>query len=297
MKNNPILTIGLPVYNDALFLEKTLDSILNQSFENFKLIISDDCSTDNSKEICIRYKKKDSRIEYIRQKKNIGISRNMQFLLSKATTEFFMWAGDDDIMLPDYLQVLITELQNNKNIVAAFTPYCKINENDVIISEKIITDYSGLTPEERILKFIKKFDDACGYGMFRREKILKVKFPVWVWPNKQIAYNNIYPTICYYLAIGNCAIVGNKVLFYKRVKSNKNINHKNPFEKYLIRGWISLFIRKLNLVLFSLWLINKAGKGKVSVKILSKMFKFWFWIPIIGETKHRIKTFKQYKFL
>lgn len=295
--NNPLLTIGLPVYNDDVFLERTLNSILNQNFTNFKLIISDDCSTDNSKEICLKYKENDSRIEYIRQTKNKGISRNMQFLLLRASTEYFMWAGDDDIMKQGYLDVLINELKTNKNILTAFTPYSRIDEDDNVISNKIVTDYSGISPKERINKYIKIFDDGCGYGMFRRNGILEVKFPVWLWPNKKIAYNNIYPTICYYLAKGNFAIVGDEVLFHKRVKSEDNINHKLPLENYLIRGWLSFIIRKLNLLFFSISMINKANKISVSISVFTKMLYFWFWVPIVSETKHRVKFYKKYKFL
>jgi glycosyltransferase involved in cell wall biosynthesis len=294
---NIVLTIGLPVYNDAVFLERTLNSILSQDFSNFKLIISDDCSTDNSKEICLKYKENDSRIEYIRQTKNFGISRNMQFLLLRASTEYFMWAGDDDIMQQGYLEVLINELETNKNVIAAFTPYFRINEDDNVISNKIVTDYSGISPKERINKYIQIFDDVCGYGMFRRDEIRKVKFPVWIWPNRKIAYNNIYPTICYYLAKGEFVLAGNEPLFYKRIKSKTNINHKIPLEKYFLSGWFSLFIRKLNLVFFSIWMINRAGEAWSAFKMTPKLFYHWFWKPVLSETKHRIKFVKKYKFL
>ena len=74
MPETPFFSIIIPTYNRAHLISETLDSILNQTFENFKLIIADDCSTDGSAEICKEYTAKDKRIHYIRNKENKGIS-------------------------------------------------------------------------------------------------------------------------------------------------------------------------------------------------------------------------------
>jgi glycosyltransferase involved in cell wall biosynthesis len=62
MISNPILTVGVPCYNEEKFLSKTLDSILKQSFKNFVVYVCDDCSTDNSLKIANEYSHLDSRI-------------------------------------------------------------------------------------------------------------------------------------------------------------------------------------------------------------------------------------------
>ena len=79
-----MITIGMPVYNDIDFIEESIQSILAQSFVNFKLLISDDGATDGSELICEKYEKLDNRVVYIRQEVNLGISKNMQFLLNSA---------------------------------------------------------------------------------------------------------------------------------------------------------------------------------------------------------------------
>ncbi len=291
------VTIGMPVYNDVLFLKMALDSILSQSFKDFILLISDDCSTDDSGKICLEYQKKDKRIKYIRQKKNIGVSKNMKYLLNQAKTKYFIWAGDDDIMSPFFLESLINAFHKNPNIITAFTPVVYINEENKQISEILKIDYSGNKPKERLTKLINAFDDSCGYGMFKREKIVNVKFPVWIWPNKRNAYNNIYPTICHYLAVGEYKLVDDNSLLYIRVKTQKNINHETLYEDFLIRGWFVLIIRKLNLILFSFWMIIKANQIATAINIFPKLLFFWFWKPIISETKHRIKYCNKYKIL
>ena len=78
---NFLVSIGLPVYNGEKFLKKRIDSILNQTYENFELIISDNASTDNTRKICESYTKQDSRIRYVCQQKNIGAIENFKFLL------------------------------------------------------------------------------------------------------------------------------------------------------------------------------------------------------------------------
>ena len=65
--NSPMITIGLPVYNGERFIQKRLDSLLKQSFENFEMIISDNASEDNTEQICKRHMEMDSRIVYFRQ--------------------------------------------------------------------------------------------------------------------------------------------------------------------------------------------------------------------------------------
>ena len=62
------ITIGLPVYNGQKYIKETINSILLQTYKNFELIISDNLSNDETKEICKSYEKKDNRIKYVRQK-------------------------------------------------------------------------------------------------------------------------------------------------------------------------------------------------------------------------------------
>ena len=73
---NPLLTIGLPVYNGERFLKTTIESILNQSFKDFELIIVDNASEDMTEEICKEYAAKDKRIHYHRNPDNIGAAPN-----------------------------------------------------------------------------------------------------------------------------------------------------------------------------------------------------------------------------
>ena len=85
----PKLTIGIPIYNGEKFVRDKLENILSQTFSNFEIIISDNASTDKTQEICNEFLKNDKRIQYFRQKTNIGGIQNFIFVMSKAKTEYF----------------------------------------------------------------------------------------------------------------------------------------------------------------------------------------------------------------
>ena len=92
----PRISIGLPVYNGEKYLPSALDSILQQDYTDFELIISDNSSTDGTPEICQEFVAKDPRIRYSRNKTNIGATGNYNRVFELARGEFFKWASHDD---------------------------------------------------------------------------------------------------------------------------------------------------------------------------------------------------------
>ena len=116
----PFICIGMPVYNGEMFIRQALDSLLAQSYENFQLIISDNASTDATREICEEYAIKDIRIKYLRQKKNLGATNNFKYVLEQASGDYFMWAAHDDEWDARFIDTLIKVLEANKNVSVAF---------------------------------------------------------------------------------------------------------------------------------------------------------------------------------
>jgi len=142
--------IGLPVFNGERFLKTKLDSIINQTVTDFELIISDNASTDRTEEICKEYQSKDKRISYYRQEENLGVARNFEFVLKKSNSEFFMWTGVDDILLPEFIEKNIQNFENDKKCVASIS---KINsykpEDEDLLNEKTDLEYSELIKKIR----------------------------------------------------------------------------------------------------------------------------------------------------
>ncbi len=125
-----LVSIGVPVYNGENFLKDTLESILQQTFDNFELIISDNASTDATEKICRSYAEKDKRIKYHRNEKNLGAAKNYNLLVDMAKGKYFKWAAADDLIAPEYLTLCVEILDNNPDILVSQTKVRLIDENN-----------------------------------------------------------------------------------------------------------------------------------------------------------------------
>jgi len=112
-----LVSIGMPVYNGACFIGKALDSILEQSYPHFELIISDNASTDRTADICLEYAARDSRIRYVRQVTNLGAFANFHYVLLASSHERFIWAAADDWWDSDRLERLVDALLPHDAVV------------------------------------------------------------------------------------------------------------------------------------------------------------------------------------
>ena len=179
VSNNSILTIGLPVYNGEKTISKSIDSLLNQTFQDFVLIISDNTSTDSTQKICMDYTKIDSRIKYIRHENNLGLLKNWNYLVQNTTTKYFMWAAVDDFWKPNFIKKNIQILENDQNIVGSISKVSFFKENNLHnpISEKtkntdLVLTISG-TYKNRIKKLLKLNMATSVYAIYRTDKLEK----------------------------------------------------------------------------------------------------------------------------
>ena len=172
-KNQPKVSIGLPVYNGDKYLKKTLDCLLGQSFSDVEIIISDDGSSDNTKKICQEYSRRDNRIRYYRQKENLGMPvKNFRFVLDNALGEYFMFASHDDLWNKEYVKELVNILDTDSKCSLAFSNYSIKNLNG---SGEIFIDVSSSVSESSYIRYMTRLIDsqpALIFGLFRR-KIIK----------------------------------------------------------------------------------------------------------------------------
>lgn len=119
MNAAPRLTVGLPVYNGENFIAQSIEALLGQTFQDFELMISDNASTDGTSEICREYEKRDARVRYVRQPRNIGLVPNHNFLVREAQSELFKWASHDDLYARDLLRLCVEALDKYPDVVLA----------------------------------------------------------------------------------------------------------------------------------------------------------------------------------
>lgn len=115
------LTIGLPVYNGSRFLGEAIGSILEQTFGDFELVVSDNASTDGTEAIVREFAARDRRVRYHRNPQNVGLTRNFNQVFSMATGKHFKWATADDALRPDFLRRCVEVLEADESVVLACT--------------------------------------------------------------------------------------------------------------------------------------------------------------------------------
>lgn len=103
--------ILLATYNGEKYLKELIDSILNQTYKNIKLIISDDCSKDSTRKILEEYEKQDERVEVYYQPQNLGYVKNFEFLLKQVKSNLYMLADQDDVWLPEKIEKSVETLE------------------------------------------------------------------------------------------------------------------------------------------------------------------------------------------
>lgn len=147
------IDILLATYNGEKYLKEQLDSILNQTYKNIRIIISDDCSKDTTPEILKEYQKKDDRIELHIQKNNLGVVKNIEFLLKQVKSPYYMLADQDDYWLPEKAEKSLEKLKEEKaDLVFGDLEVVDKNLNTMY---KSFNDYMLLT--RKINKYINSY--------------------------------------------------------------------------------------------------------------------------------------------
>jgi glycosyltransferase involved in cell wall biosynthesis len=114
------VSIGMPVYNEERHLEQALQSLLSQSVEDFELIISDNASTDRTREICLAYAAKDPRVRYHRTETNLGAIVNFNRVFRLSDAAYFIWASGHDIRHETFIARCIELLERDASVVLCY---------------------------------------------------------------------------------------------------------------------------------------------------------------------------------
>lgn len=135
----PLVSIITPSYNSKDFIGETIESVLNQTYKNWEMLIIDDCSTDKSPKIIEEYLKIDSRIKYLKNEKNSGPATSRNLGLNNSKGEYIAFLDSDDIWFEEKLQIQIEYITKNK-VDILHNNYYFCDENGDVIKE-IKNDY------------------------------------------------------------------------------------------------------------------------------------------------------------
>jgi glycosyltransferase involved in cell wall biosynthesis len=130
----PKVSVLIPTYNYARYLPEAIDSVLSQQFQDFELIVVDDCSPDTSRDVLQRYAGKDRRVRCHSNPANLGMVANWNHCLSQAAGEYVQFLfGDDKLADPHTLEKMVRLLNENPSAVIAVSARNIIDENSRII--------------------------------------------------------------------------------------------------------------------------------------------------------------------
>ena len=171
MKNNPLISIGVPIYNEEKNISKCLKNILSQSYKNIEVIVSDNNSKDNTLKICKKFKKKDKRIKIIINKKNYGQGYNFYKVLKKAKGQYFMFQASDDLRSTNFLKENFNYLSKNRDYIAS-SGITILGKRKILLKHIFNLNQNQYKNIKNFFK-IKWHSHSIVYGLFVRKKIIK----------------------------------------------------------------------------------------------------------------------------
>ncbi|NPA53714.1 MAG: glycosyltransferase family 2 protein [Aquificae bacterium] len=165
-----LVSIITPSYKSKKFIKKTIESVLNQTYKNWEMIIVDDCSPDKSNEIIQEYIKKDNRIKLIKLSKNSGPAVARNTAIKEAKGRYIAFLDADDLWLPEKLEKQISFMEE-KNLPMTYSSYYMIDEEDNPVGEYIVE------PVLTYKKLLKRNMVGCLTGIYDTKKLGKVYMP------------------------------------------------------------------------------------------------------------------------
>lgn len=178
--HKPRVTLGLPVYNGASYIEAAVASCLKQSFNDIVILISDNCSTDATPEICTQLSAENPKIRWYRNERNLGAAANFNIVAQRADSEFFAWVNHDDLWGDDYIRQAVARLDARADAVLAYPHSAKIDGNGTIVAaltrDLLLNDP---TPSQRLRRYHDLFREVDAGGGWAEHEIEGLWIPVY----------------------------------------------------------------------------------------------------------------------
>lgn len=177
-----LVSIVLPVYNGAKYLRESIESVIDQTYTNWELLILDDCSIDETAEISKEYAEKDSRIKYFLNEVNLRLPRNLNKGFSLAQGDYLTWTSDDNSFRPTALEKMVNALESEEEVQFVYASCRIIDDNGKEIEYIMVNDNGknsivGGNPVGACFLYTRKVYETV--GDYNHELILVEDFDYW----------------------------------------------------------------------------------------------------------------------
>jgi glycosyltransferase involved in cell wall biosynthesis len=173
----PLVSIGVPVFNGASTLARSLDSLLDQDYQNLEIIISDNGSTDDTPHICERYARRDPRIRFHRAERNMGSPWNFNRVFDLSSGKYFMWAAHDDERESSFVSACVERLEQSPEAVLcqAHTVILVEGQDQPLCLCRLDTFETATSLVDRYRESLKRVPATAIYGLFRSSAMRQTK--------------------------------------------------------------------------------------------------------------------------
>lgn len=237
------IDVLMATYNGEKYVAEQIDSILKQTYSNIRLLISDDASTDNTREILQSYAQKDKRIQLFFQKDNLGYIGNFEFLLTKVENEIFMLSDQDDVWKEDKIQKTYEKCQTEQADLV-FTDLEVVDEQLKTIYPSF-NDYMLLT--RKIKKYYKDYrmqylyNCVTGCTLLSKKKWIPDMLPL----PKESKYvvHDLWIALTVMLKGGKVTYLDEKTIYYRQHGNNQIGTEKTSHKFKTLEEVRNLFLQ------------------------------------------------------
>jgi glycosyltransferase involved in cell wall biosynthesis len=224
-----MISIAMATYNGEKFLKEQLDSILNQTYKNFELVICDDCSTDSTPQLLNEYKNRDSRIKLFFNNCNLGFKKNFEKAVSFCTGEYIAFCDQDDVWEKTKLE---DSLSNIKDKMLLSTDSLLVN-SELKSLNRTFKENLGIksisTDAEFLIKNLIHHSFIQGTTILCSSAFIKRHLPV----PEDCVYHDLYFGICAALE-NSITYLDKTTLLYRQHENNIIGNEKKSKYSFLI---------------------------------------------------------------
>lgn len=176
-----MITVCFPVFNGEKFIKKAIQATINQIEENkinATILISNNCSEDNTLTICKEFEQNFSYVKIFNQEKKLSLNQNHNFLLDKIETKYFVFHSHDDVRLEGFYDNCLNILEKMNDIVLCYTYADYVDEisNGIYREEKCQYMGQGNSFNKKFLNTIKNLETCAFHGVYRTEAVKKIGY-------------------------------------------------------------------------------------------------------------------------